>query len=98
MPALQFTTGYSMVLNLLYTRTLEEARAFLDRSFAAYLGGQGVQVGLLLLMPICCCPDSFLDSSFPATWAARACRFVYSCLTAVSLASWLDRGCHPWRP
>ena len=34
-----------MVLNLLYTRTLEEARAFLDRSFAAYLGGQGVQVG-----------------------------------------------------
>lgn len=41
----QFTTGYSMVLNLLYTRTLEEARAFLDRSFAAYLGGQGVQVG-----------------------------------------------------
>lgn len=43
-PSLQFTTGYSMVLNLLYTRTLEEARAFLDRSFAAYLGGQGVQV------------------------------------------------------
>lgn len=41
---LQFTTGYSMVLNLLYTRTLEEARSFLDRSFAAYLGGQGVQV------------------------------------------------------
>lgn len=44
-PFSQFTTGYSMVLNLLYTRTLEEARAFLDRSFAAYLGGQGVQVG-----------------------------------------------------
>ncbi|PRW05688.1 DEAD DEAH box helicase, partial [Chlorella sorokiniana] len=43
----QFTTGYSMVLNLLYTRTLEEARAFLDRSFAAYLGGQGVQRRLL---------------------------------------------------
>ena len=39
---LQFTAGYSMVLNLLYTRSMEEARAFLDRSFSKYLGaGQG---------------------------------------------------------
>jgi hypothetical protein len=31
-----------MVLNLLYTRSMEEARAFLDRSFSKYLGaGQG---------------------------------------------------------
>lgn len=34
-----------MVLNLLYTRSLEEARAFLDRSFSRYLGGIGLQVG-----------------------------------------------------
>jgi hypothetical protein len=34
-----------MVLNLLYTRTLGEARAFLDRSFARYLGSIGSQVG-----------------------------------------------------
>ncbi|PSC72530.1 DEAD-box ATP-dependent RNA helicase chloroplastic isoform B [Micractinium conductrix] len=39
----QFTTGYSMVLNLLYTRSLEEARAFLDRSFSRYMGGMGAQ-------------------------------------------------------
>ncbi|KAL4443480.1 hypothetical protein ABPG75_011217 [Micractinium tetrahymenae] len=39
----QFSTGYSMVLNLLYTRSLEEARAFLDRSFSRYLGGMGAQ-------------------------------------------------------
>lgn len=34
----QFAAGYSMVLNLLYTRTLEEARAFIDRSFSSYMG------------------------------------------------------------
>ena len=41
----QFSTGYGMVLNLLYTRSLEEARAFLDRSFSRFLGGIGTQVG-----------------------------------------------------
>ena len=35
-----------MVLNLLNTRSLEEARGFLDRSFSAYLGGIGKQVGV----------------------------------------------------
>lgn len=49
LPSLQFSTGYSMVLNLLYTRSLEEARAFLDRSFSRYLGGMGAQVGSRLL-------------------------------------------------
>ena len=44
----QFSTGYGMVLNLLYTRSLEEARAFLDRSFSRYLGGIGTQVRVLL--------------------------------------------------
>ncbi|KAI3428051.1 hypothetical protein D9Q98_006436 [Chlorella vulgaris] len=39
----QFSTGYSMVLNLLYTRSLAEARAFLDRSFSRYLGSIGSQ-------------------------------------------------------
>lgn len=40
---LQFSTGYGMVLNLLYTRSLQGARAFLDRSFSRYLGGIGTQ-------------------------------------------------------
>lgn len=34
----QFSTGYSMVLNLVATRTLQEARAFIERSFNNYLG------------------------------------------------------------
>ena len=33
----QFAAGYGMVLNLLYSRTLEEAKAFIDRSFNTYL-------------------------------------------------------------
>lgn len=37
----QFTTGYGMVLNLLYSRTIPEARDFLEKSFSRYLGGIG---------------------------------------------------------
>lgn len=37
----QFTTGYGMVLNLLYTRSVPEAQAFLDKSFSRYMGGLG---------------------------------------------------------
>ncbi|GAB4818573.1 hypothetical protein N2152v2_005619 [Parachlorella kessleri] len=33
----QFSAGYGMVLNLLFTRGMAEARAFLDRSFSRYL-------------------------------------------------------------
>lgn len=33
----QFAAGYGMVLNLLYTRSLQEAKAFIDRSFNSYL-------------------------------------------------------------
>lgn len=33
----QFAAGYGMVLNLLYSRTLQEAKAFIDRSFNTYL-------------------------------------------------------------
>ena len=34
----QFAAGYSMVLNLLYTRSVQEAREFIDRSFSTYMG------------------------------------------------------------
>ena len=34
----QFATGYNMAANLLRTRSLEEARAFIERSFGNYLG------------------------------------------------------------
>lgn len=34
----QFSTGYGMVLKLLHSRSLEEARAFIQRSFSTYLG------------------------------------------------------------
>lgn len=34
----QFSTGFGMVLNLLQTRTQEEAKAFIQRSFSNYLG------------------------------------------------------------
>ena len=34
----QFAAGYGMVLNLLHTRSLDEARAFLERSFGNYMG------------------------------------------------------------
>lgn len=34
----QFASGFGMVLNLLHTRSLEEARAFVQRSFNNYLG------------------------------------------------------------
>ncbi|KAL3144002.1 hypothetical protein ABBQ32_003810 [Trebouxia sp. C0010 RCD-2024] len=37
----QFAAGYGMVLNLLYTRSLQEAKAFIDRSFNSYLSGEG---------------------------------------------------------
>ncbi len=33
-----FAHRYNLVLNLLYTRTLDEAKAFIDRSFDNYLG------------------------------------------------------------
>ena len=36
----QFSAGYGMVLNLLHTRSLDEARAFLERSFGNYMGAQ----------------------------------------------------------
>ncbi len=34
----QFRSGFGMVLNLLHTRSQEEARAFIQRSFSNYLG------------------------------------------------------------
>lgn len=34
----QFSTGYGMVLNLLHSRSLAEAREFIQRSFSNYLG------------------------------------------------------------
>ena len=34
----QFATGYNMAANLLRTRSLAEARAFIERSFGNYLG------------------------------------------------------------
>ena len=37
----QFAAGYGMVLNLLHTRSLDEARAFLERSFGNYMGEPG---------------------------------------------------------
>jgi superfamily II RNA helicase len=37
----QFTTNYGMALNLLWSRTMEEAKAFLDRSYARHLSGAG---------------------------------------------------------
>ncbi|KAK9908752.1 hypothetical protein WJX75_002337 [Coccomyxa subellipsoidea] len=37
----QFSTGYGMVLNLLHSRSLAEAREFIQRSFSNYLGGTG---------------------------------------------------------
>lgn len=33
----QFAAGYGMVLNLLYSRSLDEAKAFIERSFNTYL-------------------------------------------------------------
>lgn len=36
--ASQFSSGFGMVLNLLQTRSLDEARAFVQRSFDNYLG------------------------------------------------------------
>ena len=36
----QFAAGYSMALNLLHTRSLAEARQFLERSFGNYLGAR----------------------------------------------------------
>lgn len=37
----QFRSGYGMALNLLHSRSLDEARAFIQRSFDNYLGGWG---------------------------------------------------------
>ncbi len=34
----QFSSGFGMVLNLLHTRSMDEARAFVQRSFNNYLG------------------------------------------------------------
>jgi len=35
----QFSSGFGMVLNLLHTRTMDDARAFVQRSFNNFLGG-----------------------------------------------------------
>lgn len=43
-----------MVLNLLYTRSLAEARAFLDRSFSRYLGSIGSQVCVCVCVCVLC--------------------------------------------
>ena len=37
----QFTTNYGMALNLLWSRSMNEAREFLDRSYARHLSGAG---------------------------------------------------------
>ncbi|CAG9467871.1 unnamed protein product [Pedinophyceae sp. YPF-701] len=39
----RFAAGYGMVLNVLATRTLEEAKAFVERSFGAYMGGDAIR-------------------------------------------------------
>jgi superfamily II RNA helicase len=49
----QFAAGYGMVLNLLYSRSLDEAKAFIDRSFNSYLSK--VQLHTLILA------DSYLS-------------------------------------
>ena len=36
----QFSSGFGMVLNLLHTRSMEAARAFVQRSFDNYLGAR----------------------------------------------------------
>ena len=36
----QFSSGFGMVLNLLHTRPMEAARAFVQRSFDNYLGAR----------------------------------------------------------
>ena len=36
----QFTPSYGMVLNLLQTRTLEESRALIEKSFGQYIAMQ----------------------------------------------------------
>lgn len=47
----QFAAGYGMVLNLLYTRTMDEAKAFIGRSFSSYLSK--------------CCPKKFPQKKCP---------------------------------
>lgn len=37
----QFASNYGMVLNVLWSRTMDEAQGFLARSFSHYLGGAG---------------------------------------------------------
>jgi len=39
----QFSAGYGMVLNVLASKSLGEARAFLGRSFGAFQAGQGLE-------------------------------------------------------
>jgi hypothetical protein len=59
--ASQFCAGYGMALNLLHTRTMQQAREFVDASFASYLGGYH---------PMCRGPrqtdlvNEFVDASF----------------------------------
>ena len=36
----QFSSGFGMVLNLLHSRSMDEARAFVQRSFNNYLGAR----------------------------------------------------------
>lgn len=72
----QFAAGYGMVLNLLYSRSLEEAKAFIDRSFNTYLSEPLVpspssaltKVTTLLHMsqlPLC--------NPYPRLWPPTAC-------------------------
>lgn len=39
----QFNTSYGLVLSLLATKSLKEARSFVERSFGNYLGGEGLR-------------------------------------------------------
>ena len=83
----QFAAGYSMVLNLLYTRTLEEARAFIDRSFSSYMGT--LALGLVATSPNVNMCFGLQACTVQKMWCARRHEYV-------SQRMWgLDSGSEP---
>lgn len=61
----QFESGYGMALNLLFSRSLSQAKDFIDRSFSAYLSAHvlpaSVSPACLLLWGLLCRPAPCTD-------------------------------------
>lgn len=82
----QFAAGYGMVLNLLYSRTLQEAKAFIDRSFNTYLSEHAPTASPLLGdITVCHCVSLYSTNDRIPTFSSI---LVSKCIVFAHVLSW----------